>query len=200
MATLVGTVTLEQAKAALRLAHLGRRARCYAEALDLARACWARYEQLNRDHLPEDPVYSVVRSNLTPVAGSDYFTFIQAAARASRVLELIIGSEGTASAIARAVWSKSTGGVTGGGAQTPEKFHGQSPAASAHTSIFTTWTTQPTLSGAPLLALGWNALGGFIDWKAAPGSEIYLLGAEQHSWRNSAGAAVLDLTAIYEEL
>jgi hypothetical protein len=40
-----------------------------------------------------------------------------------------------------------------------------------------------------------------VDWKAAPGEEIYMQGSsEQNSFRNAAGTAVLSVTAIFEEL
>lgn len=197
----VATLGLEAYKALLRVGHQRRRPRAFAEAMAQAWQFWRFYEQVNRDHCPDDPVYSVVRANLTPTAGNDYFTFITAASRQARFLELIIGSEGTASAAARAVFQRSTGGTTGGGAQTPEEFNQLSPASGAFSNIYTTWSAQPTLSGNPYLVFGWNALGGFIDWKAAPGEEVYQQGSsEQISFRNSAGTAVVSVTAIFEEL
>jgi hypothetical protein len=171
----------------------------YKAACDIARSFWAVYERVNRDFLPDDPVYSVVRSGITPVAGSDYFTFVGAASRKARYLELIIGSEGTASAAARAVFQRSSGGTTGGGAQTPEKFDQLSPASGVYSNIFTTWSAQPTLSGNPQVVFAWNAFGGSQDWKAAPGEEITHTTTEQESFRNSAGTAVLSTTAIFEE-
>lgn len=198
----IATLGPEQYKQLLRAAHHRFKPRNYAEAVDRAAEFWRFYEQVNRDYCPDDPVYSVVRAGITPVAGNDYFTFITAASIQVRYLELIIGSEGTASAAARAVFQRSTGGTTGGGAQTPEEFNQLSPAASSWWSnIFTTWTGQPTLSGNPYLVFGWNALGGFVDWKAPPGSEVYQQGSsEQVSFRNAAGTAVVSVTAIIEGL
>lgn len=191
-----------QYKQLLRAAHHRCVTRGYDDAFESAMEFWRFYEQVNRDYCPDDPVYSVIRAGITPVAGSDYFTFITAASIQVRYLELIIGSEGTASAAARAVFQRSTGGTTGGGAQTPEEFNQLSPAASSWWSnIYTTWSAQPTLSGNPYMVFGWNALGGFVDWKAPPGAEIYQQGSsEQVSFRNAAGTAVVSVTAIIEGL
>jgi len=195
-------ISLDAVKDAMRLRRVmhGHQPRGYAEAMDQAREFWLAYEQLNRLYCPDDPVYSVSRAGITPTAGNDYFTFINNASRKARVLEVIIGSEGTASAAARAVWQRSTGGTTGASAITPEKFDQLSPASGVFANIWTAWTAQPTLSGNPTLTWGWNAFGGFIDWKAAPGEEIVLGSSEQNSFRNSAGTAVLSVTVIFEEL
>jgi hypothetical protein len=198
-----GPAAVEVYKQALRREYCRQRPACNtAEALDHMRRFWSHYEQVNRDYLPDDPTYSVVRDNLTPVAGNDYFTFITAASRQVRFLELSITSAGTASAAARAVFQRSTGGTTGGGAQTPEEFNQLGPASGAFSNVYTTWTTQPTLSGNPYLTWGWNAFGGSNGvWKAMPGEEIYQQGSsEQISFRNTAGTAVVCVYAIFEEM
>lgn len=201
-------ITPDVYKAALRRQHFlnapTRRFRgmdAYHAAVESARSFWAIYERVNRDYCPDDPVYSVARSGFTPSADDDIITYQTPASRKWRLLELIIGSEGTASAASRAIWTVSTGGTTETGGNVPEKFDPDSP-----TSMFTTaeivfnWGTNPTVSGQPKLALAWNALGGFIDWKAAPGAEIYHRNSEQVSYRNMAGTAVISTTVIHEEL
>lgn len=193
-------IGVEEYKATLRAAHARVHARSYDEALERGQRFYELYEQVNRDYLPDDPVYSVTRSGITPVAGSDYWTFLAVASRQWRLLEVIIGSEGTASAAARAAVGISSAGTTSGGAQTPEKFNTNSPASLfSTTNIVTTWTAQPTAPTNWKLVWAWNALGGFVDWKAAPGEELYFLN-EQVSFRNLAGTAVLSVTAIWEEL
>jgi hypothetical protein len=196
----VNPIGLEAYKAELRRQHAAYRARSYDEAVERAVAFYEKYEALNRNFLPDDPVYSAVRPGITPVANADYMTFLAVASRQWRLLEIIIGGEGTASAAARAAIGISTGGATSGGAQTPEKFNSNSPASLfSTTSIVTTWTTQPTAPTNWKLGWSFNAFGGYIDWKAAPGEELYFLN-EQVSFRNLAGTAVLTVNAIWEEL
>jgi hypothetical protein len=191
-------LTIEQAKAELRLAHKRRRPRCYAEAVAQAWEDWRRYEQLNRDYLPDDPVYSVA-NNKTPAATDDLVTFLAVASRSYRVLEIIIGSEGTTSTACRAVWQTTTGGTTITG-RVPEKFNANSPASMfSATTCAIGWATHPTVTGNPKMTWSWNSLGGFIDWKAAPGEEIYHTN-EQASLKNQAGTAALGYTAVIEEL
>jgi len=172
----------------------------YRKTQEHAFEFFRQYEQVNRDFCPDDPVYSVVRAAVTPVAGNDLFTFLAVGARQWRLLELIIGSEALASAAHRVGWQTSTVGTTSGGALTPEKFNTNSPVSLfSTTSIVTTWAAQPTLSGNPKLVFAYNELGGFIDWKAAPGEEDYRSN-EQVSFRNLAGTGVLSVTTIWEEL
>jgi hypothetical protein len=193
-------ITPEQYKLELRRAHLLEHPRCYAEAVEQAMRFFEKYERVNRDFLPDDPVYSVTRSASITI-GNDILTFSAVASRQWRLLELIAGSEGTSSAAHRDVWQRSTSGATGGGGVTPEKFNTNSPASMFTSSnLFTTWTTQPTLAGAAILSFGNNNLGGYYDWKAAPGAEINHVN-EQVSYRAVAGtAAAWSYTVIYEDL
>lgn len=197
----------EEFKSVLRAAHhRDSRARIYKgmdgyhKAQEIAFAFFRRYEQVNRDFCPDDPVYSAVRAGVTPSAGNDLFTYLAVASRQYRFLELIVGSEATASAAHRIVHQTSTSGTTSGGAVTPEKFNTNSPASLfSTTSIVTTWSAQPTLSTNPKFIFPYNELGGFVDWKAAPGEEDYRTN-EQVSQRNAAGTGVLSITSIWEEL
>lgn len=171
---------------------------CYARAVERARAFWARYEQVNRLYLPDDPVYSVVRTATALSTTADTYTMIAAAAAQFRLLEIIWGGEATASAVNRIAHQRSTGGTTGGGALTPEKFNTRSPAAS--TVVNTTWGAVPTLSGNPWWTLALNAFGGYVDWKAAPGAEVYCVNSEQMSMRSLAGTSLFSSTIVFEEL
>lgn len=158
---------------------------------------WNIYELVNRILRPLDPVYSGVRSGVALSTTADLFTLTTAATAQARILEFLIGGEATASAVNRVALQISTGGATPTNA-TPEKFNSRSPAA---TTLFRTgWTTQPTLSGSPLLSLAFNAFGGVIRWVAAPGEEIYLVNGEQLSCRSLSGTSTVSATVIFEEL
>lgn len=170
----------------------------YAAICEQARVFWERYEQINRDFCPDDPVYSVVRSGFTFSTSNDAFTLICGSAAQMRILEIILGGEATSSAVNRQGVQRSTGGTTGGGAVTPELFNSRSPAAT--TVCDTTWSAQPTLSGNPWLVLPINALGGYVDWKAAPGEEFSLINSEQCSLRSGSGTSTFSETIIFEEL
>jgi hypothetical protein len=173
----------------------------YHAACDAARKFWSIYERLNRQFRPDDPVYSVVRSGFTPAANADMVTFQTPASRKWRLLEIMLGSEGTASATARQAWQVSTGGTTETAGNAPEKFDIDSPSSMFTTAeIVFNWSTHPTLSGQPKLNFAYNALGGYYDYKLAPGAEVYHRNSEQVSYRNIAGTAVLSFTVIEEEL
>lgn len=99
--------------------------------------------------------------------------------------------EATSSTTMRTLISKSTGGSTGGGAVTPQQTNSGDNAA--NTTAYTTWSGQPTLaSGGPLYNEGWNAFGGGFDL-TLDGREIWLVGTEQLSIRNTVGTGVLDI-------
>lgn len=167
------------------------------EALIRSKKLWSAYENVNRKFCPDDPVYSVVRSAALSTT-ADHMTFIAGSAAQIRILEIIFGGEATASAVNRIAVQRSTGGTTGGGAITPEKFNTRSPAAT--TVVDTTWAAQPTLSGNPALLKAINAFGGFVRWVAAPGEEIYLLNSEQLSIRSQSGTSTFSVTVVFEEL
>lgn len=170
----------------------------YQRARERMRTFWSAYEQINRDYLPDDPVYSVEVSGSALSTTNDAFTFIAGSAAQLRVLEIILGGEATSSAVNRNRYQRSTSGTTGGGAITPEKFNTRSPAAA--TVVDTTWTGQPTLSANPWLVVAFNAFGGYVDWKAAPGSETYFVNSEQHSVRSASGTSTVSQTIVFEEL
>lgn len=170
-------------------------ARCYNEAVDVAKQFWAKYEQVNRDYLPDDPVYSIFRSGAALSTTADHLGFHAAATGQVRMLEIIIGGEATASAVNRIVMQLS-GDATGQTAITPEKFNTHSPAAAGtygHSS-----TT--ALSGNPKNVFSFNAFGGFVDYKYPPGGELYFKDGEDLSWRSVSGTSTCSSTGIFEEL
>ena len=141
--------------------------------------------------------YTVSRNNVTPVVTNDLMTLIAPANKAIRIKRIRVSGEAGASTVMRTVLQRSTGGVTPGGALTPEKANTSDPAASS--VIDTTWGTQPTLSGAPIYNEGWNAFGVGFDL-TLDGREIYLVNSEQLSIRNTVGTGVLDIEVEFEEL
>ena len=158
---------------------------------------WQSYEALNRLWLPEDPVYSGSRAGITLATTTDLWTLTVAAAAQVRVLESYLGGEATASTVLRFAVQISTSGTTPTN-QTPSLFNSRSPAAS---SLFrTAWTTQPTLSGNPLLFHAFNAFGGTDRWVPQPGEEIYLVNGEQLSGRSASGIPIVSGHLIWEEL
>ena len=169
--------------------------RSYREAFDEAMAFWTHYEQVNRDFLPDDPVYSIFRSGAALSTTADHLGFGASSTGQVRMLEIIIGGEATASAVNRIVMQLS-GNPTGQTAITPEKFNTHSPAAAGvygHSS-----TT--ALSGNPKNVFAFNAFGGFVDYKYPPGGELYFKDGDELSWRSASGTSTCSSTGIFEEL
>lgn len=160
-------------------------------------AFWAEYEDINRRLLPEDPVYSGTRGGVTLATTTDLWTLSSPAAGQLRILESFVGGEATTSSVVRLAVQRSTGGTTPTN-QTPEKFNTRSPAAAS--TFATTWSAQPTLSGAPNLFHAFNAFGGGDRWVSQPGQEIYLVNAEILSCRSASGTPVVSGHVIWEEM
>lgn len=169
--------------------------RSFAEALDEARAFWAQYEQVNRDYLPDDPVYSIFRSGAALSTTADHLGFHASATGQVRMLEIIIGGEAGSSAVNRIVMQLS-GNATGETAITPEKFNTHSPAAAGTYGHSST----AALSGNPKNVFAFNAFGGFVDYKYPPGGELYFKDGEDLSWRSVSGTSICSSTGIFEEL
>jgi len=187
----------ETYKAQLRLQHyLHRHPRCYEEAMEHARKFWEAYEQVNRDYCPDDPVYSIINAGTALSTSADNLTFEAAAAGQGRILEIIIGGEATSSAVNRVSVQRAGTSITGNSAITPEKFNSRSPGAAG---TYGKAGTQ-SLVGNPMLTLAFNAFGGFIDWKAAPGEEMYFVNSEVISIRSASGTSTVSSTGIFEEL
>jgi hypothetical protein len=198
---------LETIKQAMRLEHarndiasrFSRAEDQYKMALEAAISFWTQYELLNRNYCPDDPVYSVSFSQTPTAATDDLTTFLAIASRQWRILEIIIGAEGTASAAARTILTRSTGGTTATN-KTPELFNPNSPTSMfGTTNIAVDWTTHPSTTGAPILSWGYNAFGGFIDWKPAPGEEYNVVNT-QVSLKQQVGTPALSHTVVWEEM
>ena len=171
-------------------------ARCYQEAVDRALAFWPTYEQVNRDYCPDDPVYSIFRAGAALSTTADHLHLKAAATGQVRVLEYILGGEATASAVNRVAFAYKNATLATPTAITPEKFNTRSPAAAG---TYGHSNTSALIAGNHLV---WaiNAFGGFIDWKAAPGAEIYIEDGEVVSMRSLSGTSVFSSTCIFEEL
>jgi hypothetical protein len=161
------------------------------------REFWGAYQAVNDERIPSDPVYTGARGNFTLSTSLDIFTYTSPASGQARVIEVYVGGEATTSAVNRVSFQRSTSGTTATN-QTLELMSTRSPAA-AGTSA-TTWSSQPTLSGAPWYQLGLNAFGGSDRWVSQPGAEFYLVNGEKCSWRSASGTSVVDFTYLLEEL
>ncbi len=142
-------------------------------------------------------LYTVRREGVSPTLNQDIMTIIAPANKMIRIKRIRVSGEDTTSTAIRTVIQRSTGGITGGGAITPEKANSSDPAASM--TINTTWATQPTLSGGAHYAESWNSFGGGFDL-TLDGRELYLVNSEQLSIRNTVGAPKMSIAVEIEEL
>jgi len=191
----------ETAKQALREKYAASAAREKGTDFDkwVARsaAFWAEYEDVNRRLLPDDPVYSGTRAGATLATTADLWTLTCPGSGQMRVLESFVGGEATVSTATRIAVQRSTTGTTATN-QTPEKFSTRSPSAAA--TFATTWSAQPSLTGAALLFHAFNAFGGGDRWVAQPGQEVYLVNGELLSARSASGTPVVSAHVVWEEL
>lgn len=145
--------------------------------------------------------YTISRSGISPVPDQDIMTIIAPANKMIRIKRVRISGEDTASAAQETGIQRSTGGSGGGGALTAEKANTSDAAASS--TINTTWSSQPSVSGSPHYVESWNSFGGGFDL-TLDGREIYLVNSEQLSIRNligsSGSAPTLSITVELEEL
>src|ERR1700674_720063 len=121
-------------------------------------------------------MYSATVSNTAlPATTNDIMTLVPTASRRIQIVEISCAGMGTASSACQVnLWNITTAGTTGGGAITPTKFDVYAPSSA--TTVSTTWTGQPTVAGAPSLAIPFNANGGIYRWVARPGEEFYSIG------------------------
>jgi hypothetical protein len=189
----------EAIKAAMRRSYARSRIpnEAFDKMLSRARSFWPEYEEINRVWVPEDPVFSGPRSGVTLATTTDLWTYTSPAAGQARILEHFIGGESTASTVLRLAVQRSTGGATATN-QTLEKMSTRSPASVG--TFATTWTTQPTLSGNPLLFHAFNTFGGTDRWVPQPGEEIYQVNGELLSARSQSGVPVVSSHLVLEEL
>jgi hypothetical protein len=170
--------------------------RCLAEAIERSRAFWPKYEQINRDFCPEDPVFSIINAGTALSITADNLSCQAAAAGQGRILEIITGGEAAASAVNRISVQRAGTSYTANTAITPEKFNSRSAAAAG---VYGKASTQ-ALVGNPMLSLALNAFGGFIRWVAAPGEELHYVNSEIISMRSASGTSIVSSTIIFEEL
>lgn len=185
----------EEIKLAMRKRYQGREANSYTDAMFQMKDFWTKYENVNRVICPDDPVYSIINSGTALSTTNTALEMTAAASGQVRVLEIIIGGEATSSAVNRVVFQRS-GALTSPTAITAEKFNTRSAAAAGTYGKNST----STLSGNPALVFAFNAFGGMIDWKAAPGEEIYLVNSEIAALRSASGTSTVSSTIVFEEL
>lgn len=147
-------------------------------------------------------LYAIMQKNVTPTAGDDILTVVPASNRRVRWRYVNVSGNGSSSAAQSVQVGRSTSGTTGGGSVTPDKYtDSEQPSASA--SVYTTWSSQPTL-GTNTQVLGFNALGGNQSWTPIQpgGFEARAANSENLSIRAlSSGVTyqAMNVFAIYEE-
>jgi len=170
--------------------------RCWGEAIERSTKFWEKYEQVNRDYCPDDPVYSIIRSGTALSTTADHLGFQASSTGQGRILEIIIGGEATSAAVNRVFINRAGIGFSGSVAITPVKFNTRSPNAAGTYAQ----NASQSLVGNPLIILAFNAFGGFIRWVAAPGEEMYYENSEVISIRSNSGTSTVSSTGIFEEL
>lgn len=186
----------EQAKLEMRIARPVGTTRGFWEALEEAREFWSAYEEINRLWIPQDPTYSIINAGTALSTTGDNLTTQAGSSGQNRQLEIILGGEATTSAVNRVAVQRAGTAITANTAITPEKFNSRSPAAGG---TYGKAGTQ-ALVGNPLLTFAVNAFGGFYDWKAAPGEELYGVNSEVISMRSLSGTSVVSSTIVAEEM
>lgn len=190
------------AKLALRVEHrktsIIKPSRCYEEAIARSFGFWPKYQQINDDYDPTDPVYSTIRNGAALSTTADHACLKAAASGQARILEVIFGGEATTSAVNRVALEQTNATLAGNTVVTAEKFSSRSPAAAG---TYGHSNTGAILSAGQYLQV-WavNAFGGFIDWKAAPGEEMYFVNGEVIGLRSLSGTSTFSTTIIFEEL
>lgn len=143
--------------------------------------------------------YIVKQTNVTPTAGNDIMTIVSPANRRVRLCEVSVAGRGSSSAAQQIDVGRSTGGTTGGGALTPNKYdHTDQPAAAS--VVNTTWSVQPTID-THTEVLGYNALGGANRWIPPKGVAVEARNGENISIRATSGVTFqgLSISAVFEE-
>jgi len=147
--------------------------------------------------------YGGYKRSFSGSTSNDNWSLTAGTGKSGKILEFSWGGEMTSStsvATRTARSSSQTGSTT---AITNAKLHPNSPnSGMVLGSTFA--TTQPTLDTGGLFELSWNAHGGTVRWLAAPGEELFIIGAATEtviSNRNTAQSATPTLTAglIWEE-
>lgn len=185
-------------RTAYRAGCIIRPSRCHEEAVARSLGFWPKYQQINDDYDPTDPVYSINRAGAAMSTTADHLHLKAAASGQARILEIIWGGEATTSAVNRAALEQNNATLAGASAITPEKFSSRSAAAAG---TYGSGNTSAILAASTYLMV-WaiNAFGGFIDWKAAPGEEIYYVNGEVIGLRSLSGTSTFSSCIIFEEL
>lgn len=185
----------DELKKMLRKQHIRVSPMSYQDALSQSKRFWARYELVNRVMMPDDPVYSIILAGTALSTSADNLTWQAASSGQGRILEIIMGGEATSTAVNRLSIGQAGTSITANSAITPVKFNSRSAAAAGTYGHAGTQSITSTL-----MSWAFNAFGGFVDWKAAPGEEIYYVNSEVISLRSASGTSTVSSTGIFEEL
>lgn len=142
-------------------------------------------------------IYTYSVSNTAMNTSNDLMTLIAAANRRVQIVEVIVGGMGTTSAAGEVRVSRSTGGTTGGGALTGQKAHSDLPTAAS--TVNTTWSAQPSLSGDPIARIPVNQNGGLAIWRPTKPEEAEFRNSEQISIRPAVGTHNVTVTVRTRE-
>lgn len=140
--------------------------------------------------------YYVTRASSALSTTNDTLTIVGAANRTIKIKRITIGGLGTASASNVVQVARSTGGTTGGGAQTANPM--TTGAGATACVVNTTWSAQPTLTSV-LDRVPVNANGGLAVIYYPPGQEPELRGTEQLSVRSETGTSNISITVVFDE-
>jgi len=129
---------------------------------------------------------------------NDSMTITAASTRALKIWEIRVYGQGTTSAANEILVQRSSGGAT------PVPLVPQplsSGAAAAASTVATSWTTQPGLTGTvPLRRIGVNSNGAYSPLVFMPGSEIEVPPSGQISLRSAVGTGSVTIELIFEEV
>jgi len=156
------------------------------------------------------PTYSSVGVADTSNFTDAQYIAIQGGAAAARtaISEVYVGGQATSSAPQYILVARdSTVGATGLTGVRTAALDASAAGNTTPTIAFSTTTTKPQRSATlSLLNLSFNAFGGIVRWVAAPGSELFLVGATASLGEISISAAAASTTgpvgthAIYEQV
>jgi len=150
--------------------------------------------------------YATAVEGVTPTVNESLIAGITDSAPTAfvtRINEIMLGGEATASAVNRYALRRATTVGSLPTAQVPVQLSSAGPAAQA--AWGTAWGTQPITAAAPAAwSAAMNAFGGVIRWVAAPQQEILVTGGvaadQQVSLENITGASVVTAQMLIEEI
>jgi hypothetical protein len=148
-------------------------------------------------------LYAIAREGATPVAGNVLLALTTGLEEICRWGQITVQGEASTSTVNRMVVRRSTTNGTTPTAQTPSKLSPTSPAA--YTSAATTVSGEPTTAALPgIWTRAFNAFGGIIQWTAAPGQELWNMGAtagsNESSLESSSGTGLISAEVVFEEI